>query len=34
MYFSKWKKEWIAFKNQPPSEGEIIQMKKLNYQIK
>lgn len=34
MYFSKWRKEWVEFKNQHPSEGELIQMKKLNYQIK
>lgn len=33
-YFSKWRKEWVEFKNQPPSEGELIQMRKLNYQIK
>jgi len=32
-YLSKWRNEWIEFKKQPPTEGEIIQMKKLNYQI-
>ena len=33
MYFSKWRKEWVEFKNQPPSEGELTQMLKLKYQI-
>jgi|688.fasta_scaffold477820_2 hypothetical protein len=32
-YLSKWRKQWIEFKNQPPSEGELIQMKKLNYKV-
>jgi hypothetical protein len=32
-YFSKWRKEWIEFKNQPPSKGELIQMQKYNYKI-
>ena len=31
VYWSKWRKEWIDFKNQPPSKGELIQMEKLNY---
>jgi hypothetical protein len=34
VYWSKWRKEWIEFKNQPPSKGELIQMEKLNYKIK
>ena len=34
VYWSKWRKEWIDFKNQPPSKGELIQMEKLNYKIK
>lgn len=34
MYFSKWRKEWIEFKNQPPSKGELIQMEKMKYKIK
>lgn len=33
-YFSKWRNEWVEFKNQPPSKGELMQMNKLNYQIK
>lgn len=33
-YFSKWGKEWILFKNQPPSIGELNSMKKYNYKIK
>ncbi len=33
-YFSKWKKEWIEFKNQPPSKGELMAMEKYNYLIK
>jgi len=33
-YLSKWRKRWIKFKNQPPSDGEVIEMKKLNYKIK
>jgi len=33
-YLSKWRNEWVEFKNQQPTEGEIIEMKKLNYQIK
>ena len=31
VYWSKWRKEWVEFKNQPPSKGELIQMEKLNY---
>jgi len=34
VYFSKWRKEWIEFKNKPPSKGELLQMEKLNYKIK
>ena len=34
VYWSKWRKEWIKFKNQPPGKGELIQMKKLNYKTK
>jgi hypothetical protein len=33
-YFSKWRNEWIEFKNQPPSKGELLQMQKFNYKIK
>lgn len=33
-YFSKWRNEWIDFINQPPSEGEILEMEKYNYQIR
>ena len=34
VYLSKWRKEWVAFKNQPPGKGELMQMQKLNYRIK
>ena len=34
MYYSKWRKEWVEFKNQPTSKGELMQMQKLNYKIK
>lgn len=34
VYWSKWRKEWVEFKNQPPSKGELIQMEKLNYKTK
>lgn len=30
-YFSKWRKEWIDFN---PTKGQIIQMKKYNYEIR
>lgn len=33
-YFSKWRKKWVEFKNQPPSDGEIYAMKKYFYEIK
>jgi hypothetical protein len=33
-YFSKWRIEWIKFKNQPPSKGELLAMEKYNYSIK
>lgn len=33
-YFSKWRKQWIDFKNQPTPPGEIISMKKYYYQIR
>lgn len=33
-YFSKWRKEWIDFTNQPTTEGEIKEMKKYKYQIR
>jgi hypothetical protein len=33
-YFSKWRKEWIEFKNQPPSKGELMAMEKYKYSIK
>lgn len=33
-YWSKWKEEWIDFKNQPPSDGEIYLMKKYYYKIR
>jgi hypothetical protein len=34
VYWSKWRREWIEFKNQPPSKGELMEMQKLNYKIK
>ena len=30
-YFSKWRKIWIDF---APTEGQLIQLRKYNYQIK
>lgn len=33
-YFSKWRNEWVEFKNQPPSKGELLAMQKYNYSIK
>lgn len=33
-YFSKWRNEWVDFKNQPVSEGEIIAMKKYYYELR
>ena len=30
-YFSKWRKEWIDF---TPTKGQLIQMKKYNYEIR
>ena len=34
VYWSKWRNEWIEFKNQPPSKGELMQMEKMKYKIK
>jgi hypothetical protein len=34
MYFSKWRKKWMPFTTQSPTEGQILQMKKYNYRIK
>ena len=33
-YFSKWRKEWIDFTNQPTGKGEILSMKKYKYKIR
>jgi hypothetical protein len=33
-YFSKYRNKWIEFKNQPPSKGELLEMKKYKYSIK
>lgn len=33
-YFSKWRNQWIAFKNQPPTDGELYMMKKYHYLIR
>ena len=33
-YFSKWRNEWVDFKNQPLSEGEKLSMLKYNYEIR
>lgn len=33
-YFSKWRKEWVNFKNQPVTDGEIYAMKKYNYKLR
>lgn len=33
-YFSKWRNEWIDFKNQPAPEGEIIAMRKYHYELR
>jgi hypothetical protein len=30
-YFSKWRKIWIDF---APNEGQLIELRKYNYQIK
>jgi len=32
-YLSKWRKQWIEFKTQPPSDGELKGMEKYNYKI-
>lgn len=32
-YFSKWRNKWIDF-NQPPTQGQLIQLKKYHYQIR
>lgn len=32
-YFSKWRNEWVKFKR-PPTEGEVIQLKKYNYKLR
>ena len=32
-YFSKWREEWIAFSQQPPTPGQVQQMEKFHYQI-
>lgn len=31
-YFSKWRNEWVDFKN-PPTPGQISEMKKHNYRL-
>jgi hypothetical protein len=33
-YFSKWRNEWIEFSQQPPTKGQLLQMKKFNYKVK
>lgn len=33
-YFSKWRKEWIDFANQPPNDGELMSMKRFKYEIR
>lgn len=33
-YFSKWREEWVDFKNQPPSKGELNSMKNYFYDIR
>lgn len=33
-YFSKFRKEWVDFKNHPTPIGEIISMKKYFYKIR
>lgn len=32
-YFSKWRKEWIDFKN-PPTQGDMYELKKYKYEIR
>lgn len=32
-YFSKWRNEWIDFKN-PPTRGEILSLLKYNYKLR
>lgn len=34
LYFSKWRKKWVPFKNQPPCVGEILKMQEYKYEIK
>lgn len=33
-YFSKWRKEWIDFGNQPPGEGEVSEFKRYKYEMR
>ena len=34
-YFSKWRKEWVDFNNQPPGEGEIeLMTKRSKYKVR
>lgn len=32
-YYSKWRKKWIRFKQEPTS-GQLVQLSKYNYRIK
>ena len=33
-YYSKWRKQWIDFENQPTQKGEIEEMKRFKYKIR
>lgn len=32
-YFSRWRQEWIDFRN-PPTPGDFFELKKYHYQIR